>query len=248
MHLEVDDFCEVVKRLKKTNAEKALALLWFHDVKTPDVVMSAHQLRKLLDRHHLGTSSWTAIDSGIRQSKLAIESKDGFSLKPGSRRTIREWLPADLDGIQPAMDHATGYLPDAVWRNTRGYIEAVCRQLNGCFKSAYYDAAAVMLRRLLETLIVESYEHLHRESEIRDGSGNYFMLKDLVDRACGDKGHTGLNLGRASKTALKDAREIGNWSAHSRRYNAVAIDLTNIQKGVRVLVQELAQIANLKKS
>src|SRR3954468_24263008 len=137
MHLTLDDFCEVVKKLRKTNAEKALAILWFHDAKKPDVEMTAEELRKLLGDHHVGTSAWTAIANGIRQSKLAAESKSGFSLKPGSRRVIRDWLPPDLDGIQPQMDHAAGYLPEAVWRNTRGYVEAVCRQLNGCFKSAY---------------------------------------------------------------------------------------------------------------
>jgi hypothetical protein len=247
MHLTLDDFCEVVKKLRKTNAEKALAILWFHDSKKQGVEMTAEELRKLLGDHHVGTASWTAIANGMRESKLASESSKGFSLKPGSRKVIRDWLPSDLDGIQPSMDHASGYLPEAVWRNTRGYIEAVCRQLNGCFKSAYYDAAAVMLRRLLETLIIESYEHLARESEIRDAAGNYFMLKDLVERACGDKGHRGLNLGRDSKTTLRDAREVGNLSAHTRRYIAVASDLTKIQSGVRVVVQELIEIANLKR-
>jgi hypothetical protein len=104
-----------------------------------------------------------------------------------------------------------------------------------------------MLRRLLETLIIESYEHLKRESEIRDGGGQYLMLRDLVERACGEKGHAGLNLGRDSKAALKEARDIGNWSAHARRYNAVATDLTKIQAGVRVVVQELIHVADLKR-
>jgi hypothetical protein len=248
MHVTLDDFCEVVKSLKKTNAEKALAILWFFDRKQADAAMSAAQLTKVLGDHHVGTANSTALRRAIQDTKLASESKSGFALKPGSRRVIHGWLPVDLDGVQPTMDHATGYLPEAVWRNTRGYIEAVCRQLNGCFKSAYYDAAAVMLRRLLETLIVESYEHLKREAEIRDGGGQYLMLRDVVERACGEKGHAGLNLGRDSKATLKDARDIGNWSAHARRYSAISTDLTKIQAGVRVAVQELIHIANLKRA
>jgi len=247
MHLTLDDFCEIVKSLKKTNAEKALAILWFFDRKQADSAMSAGQLTKVLGDHHVGTANSTALGRGIRDTKLASESTSGFTLKPGSRKVIHGWLPADLDGMQPTMDHATGYLPEAVWGNTRGYIEAVCRQLNGCFKSGYYDAAAVMLRRLLETLIIESYEHLKREAEIRDGGGQYLMLRDLVERASGEKGHAGLNLGRDSKATLKDARDIGNWSAHARRYNAISTDLTKIQAGVRIAVQELMHIANLKR-
>jgi hypothetical protein len=247
MHLSLDDFCEVVKKLKRTNAEKALAVLWFHDQKQADIAMSAGELTRILGDHHIGTANSTALGRAIAETKLASESRAGFSLKPGSRRVIQGWLPADLDGIQPTMDQAAGYLPEAVWRSTRGYIEGVCRQLNGCFKFAYYDAAAVMLRRLLETLIIEAYEHLKREGEIKDGGGQYLMLRDLVERACGEKGHPGLNLGRDSKSTLKDARDIGNWSAHARRYTAVSTDLTKIQAGVRVAVQELIHLANLKR-
>jgi hypothetical protein len=244
MHLSLDIFCEVVKKLDKTNAEKALAVLWYFDREQPDAVRSAGQLTKVLGDHHVGTPNQTALADAIRKTKLASESKAGFSLKPGSRKIIRDWLP-DLDGIQPAMDHAIGYLPEPIWRNTRGYVEEVCRELNGCFHHAYYNAAAVMLRRLLETLVIEAYEHLGRGNEIKDGGGNYLMLSDLAERACGEKGHSGLNLGRDSKAALKDARSVGNWSAHARRFLAHAGDLTKFQAGVRLLVQELIQIADL---
>lgn len=247
MHLTLDDFCEVVKSLRKTQAEKALTILWFFDRTQPDIAKTAGQLTKVLGDHHVGTANQTLLAIAIRKTKLASESMAGFALKPGSRKVIHGWLPADMDGMQPAMDHTTGYLPEAVWRGTRGYIEAVCRQLNGCFRAAYYDAASVMLRRLLETLIIESYEYLKRESEIKDGNGQYLMLRDLAERACGEKIHAGLNLGRNSKDALKEAKNVGNLSAHSRRYNAVSTDLTKIQSGVRVLVQELIQIANLVK-
>jgi hypothetical protein len=246
MSLSIDDFCEVVKKLNRTNAEKALAVLWYFDREQPDVAKSAGQLTKVLNDHHLGTPNQTALAEGIKKTKLAGESRNGFSLKPGSRKVIREWLP-HLDGIQPAIDQASGYLPEPIWRNTRGYIEAVCRELNGSFHHGYYNAAAVMLRRLLETLIIETYEHLTRETEIKDGSGNYLMLGDLAERACGENGHRGLNLGRDSKKALKDARNIGNWSAHARRFLAHTGDLTKIQNGMRLLVQELIQIADLVK-
>jgi hypothetical protein len=246
MPLSIDDFCEVVKKSNRTNAEKALAVLWFFDHEQPDVAKTAGQLTKVLGDHHMGTPNQTALAEAIRKTRLATESKSGFSLRPGSRKMIRDWLP-DLDGIQPKIDHASGYLPEPIWKNTRGYVEEVCRELNGSFRHAYYNAAAVMLRRLLETLIIEAYEQLGRENEIKNASGNYLMLGDLAERACGENGHRGLNLGRDSKKALKDARNVGNWSAHARRFLAHAGDLTKIQAGLRLLVQELIQIADLVK-
>ena len=244
MHLSLDAFCEVVKRSNRSNAEKALVILWYFDREQPDIIKTAGQLTKVLGDHHLGTPNQTALAEAIRKTKLANESRGGFSLKPGSRKMIRDWLP-DLDGIQPVIDQVSGYLPEPIWKNTRGYIEEVCRELNGSFHHAYYNAAAVMLRRLLETLIIEAYEHLKRESEIKDGGGNYLMLSELAERACGEKGHKGISLGRDSKKALREARNVGNWSAHARRFLAPAGDLTKFQSDMRLLVQELVQIADL---
>lgn len=245
MGLSLEDFCAIAKELKRTNAEKALAILWHFDDLERDATKTAGELTKVLTDHHLGTPNQTALADAIRNTKLANEHKGGFRLKPGSRTIIRGWLPDNLSGSQPAMNHASGYLPEAVWLSKRTYVNLISRELNGCFRNAYYNAAGVMLRRLLETLIIEAYEHLGRESEIRGGGGNYLMLSELAERACGENNHRGLNLGRDSKKALKEARNIGNWSAHGRRFLAHEGDLTKIQDGARLLVQELVQIADL---
>ena len=118
MHLPLDGFCEVVRKSNRSNAEKALAVLWYFDHEQPDIAKTAGQLTKVLGDHHIGTPNQTTLAEAIRKTKLANESRSGFSLKPGSRKIIRDWFP-DLDGIQPAMDHASGYLPEPVWKNTR---------------------------------------------------------------------------------------------------------------------------------
>ena len=247
MHLSLDDFCEIVSHLKKSTAEKAVAILWFHDHSKPGIVMLATQLAKILDDYHLGAETPASLWRKVTVTGLANQNGNGFFLKPGSRKLIQSWLPSDIDGMQPPMDHTSGYLPEPVWKNTRGYIDEVCRELNGCFRAGYYNAASVMLRRLFETLIIEVYEHLRRESEIKGKDGHYLMLSDLVDHACGERGHAGLNLGRNTKAALKEVRDKGNLSAHSRRYLANAPDLTNIQTGIRVAAQELILLADLQR-
>ena len=196
MHLSLVDFCELVKGLDKPNVEKAVAILWFHDHKSADIAMTAGALTKIMGDHHVGTPNSTQLADAIRKTKLCKVSKAGFALKPGSRAVVRDWFAGNLDGVQPRINHAEGYVPEAVWIDTRDYIEKVCRQLNGCFAHAYYDAALVMLRRLLETLIIEAYEHLDRRAEIDDTSGNPFMFGKLVVRAKGENNHKGLDIGR----------------------------------------------------
>jgi hypothetical protein len=246
VHLPLGDFCELLKPLGKTNTEKAIALLWFHDQNEPDAAMSAGELARIMDSYHLGTPHSTSLANSIRETRMCSECAGRFKLKPGSRKIIRTWLPGNIEGIQPEMDHAEGYIPEAVWVGTRGYIEAVCKQLNGCFKAAYYDAALVMLRRLLETLVIEAYEHLDRKGEIEAGGGRYHMLAGLVERATGINGHKGLNVGRNTRNALEAVKGLGDRSAHDRRFVAYAADLTKIQIDVRSGVQDLIHIAALK--
>jgi hypothetical protein len=93
MHLSLDDFCEVVKKLNKVQADKALAILWFHDRETPDVAMKAVRLTKILGDHHVGTANPTLLARAIRKTKLASESSSGFNLKPGSRKVSRAGFP-----------------------------------------------------------------------------------------------------------------------------------------------------------
>lgn len=80
-------------------------------------------------------------------------------------------------------------------------------QLNGCYQFGFYDACSVMVRRVLETLIIEAYEHLHRESEIRDAEGNYFMLGELVNRSTTAGG---LSIGREVRGA--PSKRLRNWA------------------------------------
>ena len=64
--------------------------------------MTSGDLTKVLTDHHIGTPNSTQLADSLRKTKLASESKGGFHLKPGSRKVIHEWLPAGIDGMQPA--------------------------------------------------------------------------------------------------------------------------------------------------
>src|ERR1700727_812781 len=67
-------------------------------------------------------------------------------------------------------------------RGTRGYIERVSNQINGAYESGWYAACAVMIRRLIETLIIEAFEHHNIAKKIQNASGDFLFLRDLIDR------------------------------------------------------------------
>ncbi|HWV25079.1 MAG TPA: hypothetical protein VNZ58_12880 [Thermomicrobiales bacterium] len=127
---------------------------------------------------------------------------------------------------------------------SRGYIVQIVHQINGCYENGWYDACAVMIRRLIETLIIEAFEHHDRDSQIKDGSGEFLYLRDLIVEtiAC-----DAWNLGRSAKRSLPRLKDVGDKSAHSRRYVAHRQDIDKLLPDLRDVVQELMWIAELKK-
>lgn len=128
-------------------------------------------------------------------------------------------------------------------RGTRGYIERIANQINGTYEKGWYDACAVMLRRLIETLIIEAFEHHQIASKIQNASGDFLFLRDLIDKTLAEPSW---NLGRNAKQALPKLKDIGDKSAHSRRYVAQRGDIQPLLTDVRTVVQELLFVAGLK--
>lgn len=133
-------------------------------------------------------------------------------------------------------------IPLSVVRGTRGYIERVTNQANGAYEHGWYDACAVMVRRLLETLIIEAFEHHLLAAGIKNQAGDFLYLRDLIDRCLQE---TSWNLSRNCKQAMPKLKDIGDKSAHSRRYNAHRGDIDPLLADIRLVVQELVYLAGL---
>jgi len=136
-----------------------------------------------------------------------------------------------------------GLLPQAILVQTnRGYLVTVGRQMNGCFSQGWYDACAVMMRRLIEASIIEAFEHKLIAQKIKGADGNYLQLTDLVARALSEPA---LPLSRNAKKCLPQLRDVGHMSAHGRYFLARKEDLEKVQLGCRVVIEEFLHHAEL---
>jgi hypothetical protein len=152
----------------------------------------------------------------------------------------RDFLPPS-EGTRSTSEHI---LPFALVRGTRGYIERVANQVNGCYEKGWFDGCAVMMRRLIETLIIECFEKFGIADTIKDPrTGDFLFLRDMVDKLVGEKTW---NLGRNAKQALPKLKNLGDQSAHSRRYNANREDIDKLANDFRVVCQELLYLSQLK--
>ena len=135
-------------------------------------------------------------------------------------------------------------LPNAIVLGTRGYIEKVVFQINGTYEKGWYDACAVMMRRLIETLIIECFEANNIAYKIKDPkTGDFYYLSELISRTLQE---ATWNIGRNSKRALQNLKNIGDQSAHSRRYIAHREDIDKVITDFRITCQELIYLSKLK--
>ena len=154
--------------------------------------------------------------------------------------SIRECNPPPEEGAASKTELVIYY---SLVKGTRGYIEKLVQQINGTYENGWYDACAVMIRRLVETLIIEAYEAHSISASIKNYQGDFLYLGDLIAAALSESAWT---LGRTAKKSLKELKDIGDKSAHSRRFNAHRQDIDKVSGDLRVAIQELIYLAKLK--
>jgi len=158
-----------------------------------------------------------------------------------AQHEIETTLGAPEEGKQASNTNAV--VPSILFKHTRGYLEKIANQANGAYSQGWFDASAVMIRRLLETLIIEAFEKHGRATEIQNRDGDFLYLRDLIAKtiAC-----NAWNLSRNSKQALPRLKDVGDKSAHSRRFNAVRNDLDSIKSDLRCVAEELLSLAGMR--
>jgi len=114
--------------------------------------------------------------------------------------------------------------------------------MNGCFSQGWYDASAVMMRKLLEIALSEAFEAKGIAAKIKDAGGDYVQLSDLITRSLNEGGWT---LSRNCKKALPLLRDAGHSSAHGRYYHARREDIEGLRPGCRIVVEEFLHHAGL---
>ena len=125
----------------------------------------------------------------------------------------------------------------------RGYLVSVGRQANGCYASGWYDGCAVMMRRLLESSIIEAFEARGIDGQIKDAtSGDFFQMTALVGAALNEQSW---NLPRNVRKNLADLRDLGHRSAHNRYYLAKKSDIDKLGGVYREAVEAFLHLANL---
>jgi hypothetical protein len=229
-----------------TNAvDRSVAMLWWAGRGDPRVGMTAKQIAAEFE--HAGHSKQNAsrLNAQLRRDRRTVkDGNGGWRLAPQPRRDLDGTLGALVPRPKP-LANTDSVLPKDLFSKTRGYIERVVEQMNKSYDVGLYDCCAVMCRRLLETLIIEVYEHSGQSASVKAADGNFLMLSGLVSHLEAD---ASLTLSRNGMKGVKDFKALGDLSAHNRRFNAQKSDIDRVRDGLRVVAEELLHLSGLRKS
>lgn len=240
--MNLEDFISEADILEKSELEK-VKLLAFYKIETKELTeFSAAGAATWLTAANLPTPNTTRLKKNLQESKDFIKgsSKDLFKLHATTLKSLKEkWKNIHEKSELIITDHTI--LPGSLYSSSRGYVKQLCDQINASYHYNIFDGCAVLMRRLLEILLIHSFEHSQEDHEIRE-SGQFIPLEQIIAKA---KNNTKLSLSRDTKNTLDTFRELGNFSAHKIHYNCRRPDIEKVLLKYRATIEELMYKANL---
>lgn len=172
-----------------------------------------------------------------RRTEMAKQAKARG--KPTSSPGEKPKTTTDARQPQQSSVIPNVFIDPDIFKECPTFISYLIPQINGCWDRQWYEACALMCRRLLESLTIFVYENRGWKSAIYDGH-EYLSLKNLIDKVCGD-GRIGL--GQKTREGLLSLREFGGVAAHDFRVRVRRGDLAKSQDKFRLASERLVFIA-----
>ena len=119
-------------------------------------------------------------------------------------------------------EHGAHIIPTGLFDNTRPHLQALAVQINGTYQSGFYDACAVMCRRLLNCLLLLAFESAAKGVVIRDASGEYRAFARIVELASSSR-H--IKLPRGAGAVMGKMDYVGDLAAHHPTYTTRQKDI-----------------------
>ena len=238
------DFCLLLTSLKLTRAQQGVALLWHLDREREGAERTPGEVaRRLRDAGRCSPHSAKLGEAMVATGHVHEHGRERRArIKPAAREAVGSRVSSVVD-VVPEADRERSYIPAAVRRDTRGHVESLASQLNGCFEFRFYDGASVLLRRLVETLLIEACEAEGVDQQIRRQGGDDMMLSKIIGVI---ENQRPISSGRDSRKCLVKLKEVGDHAAHNRRYVVTKADLEKVRSGARLVVDELLHLARSK--
>lgn len=150
-------FLRMLAEDKPSRVEQAVALLWYYEQAQIFTERSASDLAGDIQDENFGEQNVTRLRSDLRSSRLTVNgsTKGAFRINASRFQELSDKYSHLLDIVEPTP--TSSVIPLEYVDGTSTYLVRLVRQINGCYDASYFDASAVMIRRLVESLLIEIY-------------------------------------------------------------------------------------------
>lgn len=224
---------------------RRVLLLTFYNLRKSDVKeFSVTEVSESLVKLGYPKPNQTRLKANLKKSKLFTTGtgQDCFRIHPITIETLDNEFPGLKTKSEEVFSQNT-ILDESLLQKDRSFILSLIKQINSSYENNIFDGCAVLMRRLLEVMLIMSYEELKIDSAIRDSDGNYKQLNTIIDDAITNKA---LRLSRNTRDSLGIFRKLGNFSAHKIYYNAKRSYIDPVIIDYRATIEELMYKASLR--
>ena len=239
-------YMEAVQLAHKSEVERAKLLCYYHLKEEGEAAFSLSNISKWMEECNFSKPNTSRLKTNLTKGKgkaflLSKSDKNAIEFVPAVLQSLdREYGQLWHDTV--TIESNNELLEEAKFCGKRPFLTKLIQQINFCYGHNCYDACAVLMRRLFEVLLVLTYQNKGVEGDIQKPDGSHKMLEGIVKDAVQNQ-----SLGIPSRISKNfDAfREVGNNSAHSITYTAGKLDIDNIVRDYRVMLEDLYTRAGL---
>ncbi len=239
-------YMEAVDLAHKSEVERAKLLCYYHLKEEGEAAFSLSKISKWMEECNFSKPNTSRLKTNLTKGKgkaflLSKSDKNAIEFVPAVLQSLdREYGQLWQDTV--TIESNNELLEEDKFCGKRPFLTKLIQQINFCYGHNCYDACAVLMRRLFEVLLILTYQNKGVEADIQKPDGSHKMLEGIVKDAVQNQ-----SLGIPSRISKNfDAfREVGNNSAHSITYTAGKLDIDNIVRDYRVMLEDLYTRAGL---
>jgi len=241
--MNLEKFINDTNLFSKTELDKLLYLTYFYQSTANINSFSIKEVLSWFAAAHFAAPNTTRLKRNLTSSRNFVkQSGDNFKIHAKALQRLKNELSTILQNSE-ISDNGT-ILPPELYDCGSTFIKNISQQINISYENKAYDGCAVLMRRLLEVLLILSYQYLKIDQVIKDNDNNYFLLEKIVNNA---KSNSILKLSRKAKSSIDVFRELGNFSAHSIFYSCKKSYIEQVIPDFRLTIEELLYKSSLKK-
>ncbi len=237
-----DIYLEKIQSRHNKESTLAAALVWRISNGSPKTDVSIDRIIEIFISSGLKSSvNKTRLIKSLRKEHgiLSGTKKDHFRCSLALLDDLEDRFSVDEEHSKPKISYS--FLEKGTFPESRAYLIRMCDQINGTYQYEFYDGCAVLMRRLMESLLIETFEAKGEANLIKNNDGTYMMLSGIISSL----GPSSIRLARGIDKVIQNIKKVGDNAAHGRTHTTKKNDINDLKIDYRKLISELKSQAQI---